>query len=48
MVRKCLNVGHVMDMVIKYLSVLKEKINLREDLDIGDLDNVCMPMRKKN
>ena len=47
MVRKYLSVGYVMNMVIMHLSVLKETRSLREDLDLGDLDNVCMLMRKK-
>ena len=47
MVRKILSVGQVMSMAIMHLSVLKEKISLREDLDLGDLDNVCMLMKKK-
>ena len=47
MVRQSLNVGHVINRVIMHLSVLKEKRSLREDLDLGDLDNVYMLMRKK-
>ena len=48
MVRKSLSVRHVMSMVIMHLSVLKEKINLREDLDLGDIENVYMLIKKKN
>ena len=48
MERKYLNVGHVMNMVIMHLSVLKEKINLRESLDLGGLETTYMLMKKKN
>ena len=34
MVRNFLSVGHVMNMVIMNLSVLKEKRSLRKDLDL--------------
>ena len=45
MVRISLSVGHVMNMVIMHLSVLKEKRNLKESLN---LEIFCMLMRKRN
>ena len=47
MVRKFLNVGHVMNMVIMHLSVLREKTSLNEDSDLEDLEIAYMLMKKK-
>ena len=37
-----------MNMLIMHLSVLKDKINTKESLDLGDVEIVCMLMKKKN
>ena len=47
MVRISLNVGLVMNMVIKHLNFLREKESLREDLNLEDLEFVYMLMKKK-
>ena len=47
MVRKFLNVGHVMSMVIMHLSVLREKISFKEDLDLDNLEIAYMIMKKR-
>ena len=47
MVRISSNVGHVMNMVIMHLSVLKEKESIREDSNLEDLEIVYMLMKKK-
>lgn len=47
MVRISLNDGHVMNIVITHLSVLKEKEILREDSNLEDLEIVYMLMKKK-
>ena len=40
-------VGHVMNMVIMHLSVLKEKGSIREDSDLEDLETYYMQKKKK-
>ena len=47
MVRISLSVGHIMNMVIMDLSVLKEKEILREGSSLEDLKNNYMLMKKK-
>ena len=47
MVRIFLNVGHVINMVIMHLSVLKEKGILRVDSNLENLEIVYMLMKKK-
>ena len=47
MVRIYSNVGHVINMVIMHLSVLKEKESLREDSSLEDLEIVYRLMKKR-
>ena len=47
MVRISLNVGHVMNMVIMHLSVLKEKGSISEDSNLEEIEIVYMLMKKK-
>ena len=47
MVIKILNAKNVMNMVIMHPSALKEKINIKEDLDQEDPRTACMLMKKK-
>ena len=47
MVRKSLNVRYLMSMIIMHLNFLKEKGNLKEDLDLEDLEIAYMLMKKK-
>ena len=47
MLRISLNFGHVMNMVIMHLSVLKEKESIRKDSNLEDLEIVYILMKKK-
>ena len=46
MVRKYLNVGHVMNMVIMHLSILKENKSIEVISNLEEIENVCMQMKK--
>ena len=46
MVRKYLNVGLVMNLVIMHLSVLKERKIIKEISNLEEIEIVCIPMNK--
>lgn len=46
MVRKFINVGHVMDMVIMHLSVLKERKSIEVISNLQEMENLCKLMKK--
>ena len=48
MVRKYLNVGLVMNLVIIHPSVLKERKSIKESSNLEEIESVCMQIKKMN